>query len=270
MVCYAHSAPEHNDELESVLFEQGFSKYQSGEIKDSIIALEYASYLTIDQFGGNGLDKFQKLKDLDIRGLPLRFSVIDYSEDPMGNGKKINANTHRRFTHEGWDREGDGSRSVQKFWDARRRVLLSTVNTIFEFDDKPIIGYGEKCNSFAGIIYYIHILGDYEAADNSAKIQYLTDLAGRSDKKDMISALRAYTETLFFDQKNTVDYSELMDGFDEIERKSGRIVQSIGGVNTDAEFEEYHQCALDLMELLEEHLPTLLKNEKFFSQVFYH
>ena len=47
-ICYAHdSAEEHNKELEKVLFEEGFSKYKSDEVKRAVRALELASYLSI-------------------------------------------------------------------------------------------------------------------------------------------------------------------------------------------------------------------------------
>ncbi len=270
LVVYAHpNASEHNKELEAVLFEQGYSIYQSTEIKQAVKALEGASYLTIDQFQGDGLNTYLELKGYGIRGLPLKFSSIDYSEDPMGNGARITANTHRQFTHQGWDRDYNNSKSVQKFWNSRRKVLLATVNTIFNFDDKSIIGYSEKANSLAGIIYYVHILGDYDEADNYKKIALLTDIAGRSDQNDMITALRSYAQILFKDQNKTMDYKDLMEGLDRIEEDASRLVNSTGGVNSDEEFQEYHQCALDLLDLLTNHIPNLLKKEKYFAQVFY-
>ena len=60
---FAHpQASDHNKELEAVLFEDGYSKYQSDEIKQYIQDMEYASYLTIDQFGGNGENQYNTLK----------------------------------------------------------------------------------------------------------------------------------------------------------------------------------------------------------------
>ena len=80
MVAFAHpTAAEHNKELEEVLLGNDFSKYKSEKIKNSIKALEYASVLTIDQFGGNGEEQFKQLKAFKITGIPLRFSSIDYS-----------------------------------------------------------------------------------------------------------------------------------------------------------------------------------------------
>lgn len=272
-LAYAHpTAREHNIELEKVLFEDGYSKYQSDKIKKYVTAIEYASYLTIDQFGGNGENDYNTLKKWKMGGLPLKFSSIDYSEDLQGNGRQINANTHRRYTHQGWDREYETA-SVKKFWKARRNVLLGTINTIFDFGHfSSVIGYDEKCNSLSGIIYYVHILGDYEEADNYRKISMLQDLAGHenTDKNDMISSLKQYAEILFEkDQKSSVEYKALQRGLDDLSSKAGRIVQSVGGVNTDEEFEEYHQYAEDLLQLLMDNMPALLKREDFFKKVFY-
>lgn len=269
ITCYAHpTAEEHNKELEAVLFERGYSKHQE-KIKDYVTAIEYASNLTIDQYGGSGKDKYKKLKELRMGGLPLQFKEIDYSEDLFGQGKKINPNTHRLYTHQGWDRD-HGNSKVNKFWKTRKKILLGTVNSIFDFGKfSAFTGYSDKCNSLAGIIYFVHILGDYDEANDRSKIVYLADLSGRKDGYDMIPALQQYIKTLFQDQKSSQDYKDLMNGFDDIGKKAGRIYRSTGGVNTDEEFQEYRQYAVDLMELLQNHMPQLLKNEEFFKNVFY-
>lgn len=274
--CYAHpDAREHDAELESILFEDGYSKYQSDDIKYAIKALEYASNLTIDQSCGNGENKYNELKKMKMGGLPLKFSTIDYVFVP-GTQTQINANTHRMYTHQGWDRDYSAKgKDIEKFWKARRNVLLGTVNSIFNFDKITMFGYGDKCNSLAGIIYYVHILGDYAEANTYKKIVLLTDLAGRNNANDddkdydMITSLKEYIEILFEEQSSTTEYKNLMEGLNDIEKKASKLVQSVGGVNTDEEFEEYHQYAADMLELLKENVPTLLKNEEFFNKVFY-
>lgn len=71
-------AREHDKELESVLFVEGYSKRQSEDIKNAVRDLEYASNLTIDQFGGKGRDKFKTLQRELIIGFPVKFSSVDY------------------------------------------------------------------------------------------------------------------------------------------------------------------------------------------------
>lgn len=277
MPVYAHpEAREHNAELEQVLFEKGYSKHSSDKIKNSIKALEYASYLTIDQFGGNGTNQFEKLKKMKVNGLPRKFSTIDYNTVIEHPEKKITANTHRMYTHQGWDRKySSKGKDVDKFWSNRRNVLLGTVNSVFGFHTITALGYGEKCNSLAGIIYYVHILGDYKEADKYTKISLLPDLAGRNNANDIdkdydiITSLKGYIEILFVDQKDSHEYKDLMKQLDNIAKKAGKIRNSFGGVNTDEEFDEYHQYADDTLNVLMKYMPTLFKNEDFFTEVFY-
>ena len=266
---YAHpNANEHNKELESVLFERGYSKHLSKR-KEYITAIEEASYLTIDQYGGRGEDTYKSLKKKKMGGLPFKFDTIDYREDLFGNGTKINPNTHRLFTHQGWDIDY-GNSKVNKFWKVRKNILLGTVNSVFDFGIfSSITGYSDKCNSIAGIIYYVHILGDYAEADKKDKIQQLAALAGRSDECNMIPALREYFKNLFENQQSSQSYKDLMNGLDDIEDRAASIYRSTGSINTDEKFQEYHECASDLLELLQKHVPGLLKKEEFFKKVFY-
>ena len=270
--CYAHpTAAEHNKELESVLFESGYSKYQSPQIKNYVKAIEYASYLTIDQFGGSGQEHYRFLKSQRMGGLPIRFSTIDYMYDLTGNGRQINANTHRHITHQGWDRDYE-IRKEQSFWQARRRVLLGTINSILDFGAfSGPLGYDDRCNALCGVIYYVHILGDYDEADKYTKISSLIQLAGRSDtdQMDMITQLKGHFEVLFADQTSSDTYKNLMRDLNDIDEGASRLARSTGGVNTDEEFTEYHQYADDLLETLIKYVPVLLKKEQFFKEVFY-
>lgn len=269
--CHAHDSREHDKEMMAVLFSKTETYVRSQDTDKYIKALKYASYLTVDQFGQDGESKFNDLKSWKMKGLPSKFSDIKYEYViPRGNSDlKVNANTHRRYTHQGWIIKY-GNSEANRFWDTRKKVLLGTVNTIFEFNKAPIvIRYDNKCVDFCGIIYYVHILGDYIEADNYKKLNLLVPLAGSNDGVDMIANLREYIELVFADQKKSVDYTELMKGLEKIEKTAKPIQQSIGGVNTDEEFAEYHKCAEDLLNLLIDHIPALLKNEEFFRNVFY-
>ena len=83
-------------------------------------AIESASSLAIDQYGGTGEDKYRQLKKWGMGGLSHTFDEIDYSEDLFGKGTKINPNTHRMFTHQGWDIDY-GNPKVNKFWKTRKK-----------------------------------------------------------------------------------------------------------------------------------------------------
>ena len=267
--CYAHpSAEDHNKELESVLFERGYSKYKPG-VKEYIKAIEYASYLCIDQFGGKGEEQYRALKQMRMGGLPLSFSALDYSYDLSGGGKQITARTHRLITHQGW--EQTLTKNANSFWATRKRILLGTLNSIFDFGVLSSAQHPSKsCNALAAIIYYTHILGDYDEA-KSAKNEFaiMIDLAGRNDGLDIITQLREYSSVLFQSQKNAVPYKNLMKDFDSIEKRAKKILRAKGGISDEKNFEEYHLCANDLMDSLKKNVPELLKNETFFKEVFY-
>ena len=270
---YAHpTQEEHYKEIKAVLF--GDHQYPTcKDAKSKIEDIEYASYLTIDQFKGDGKDHFLKLKEDGMSGLPLTFNTINYESHPDYPDKKINANTHHLYTHEGWDRDYSAKNSkAERFWTARRNVLNGTLNTLFNFSKVTLFGYNDKCNSLAGIIYYVHILGDYEEADNYKKIAYLTPLAGKAeiateqDKDyDMITSLKSYITILFADQ----DTKDIIRELEKIEKKAGKIYRSPGGVNTDEEFGEYHGCAVEILEILKKYIPGMLRKETFFTDVFY-
>lgn len=273
---YAHpTAAEHDKELMSVLFEEGYSKYQSTDIKNAVNALEKASQLTVDQFGGKSEESFIQLRQYGSLSFLWSFEDdVDYSVDVDDEKTKINANTHRKYTHQGWDIEkhGIGTKNASKFWNKRRKILLNTANTVFDFGPfSTSLAYDPKCDSFCAIVYYVHILGDYDEADNYKKLGLLIPLAGHdgTDKNDIICELKNSIEVLFADQKSTQEYTSLMKDLDSIQKKAGKLVRSVGGVNTDQEFNDYHQYADETLEALQKYVPKLLKNEKFFREVFY-
>ena len=268
--CLASGRGKHEKDLMEVLFGKTGSYVKSPKTDVYIKALKNASYLTIDQFGNDGKEEYDFLKKKEMKGIPSKFSDINYEYTiPKGNSnKKVEANTHRRYTHQGWIIQY-GSSEANRFWEKRKTVLLGTVNTIFEFSKLPVvIRPAKKCEYFCGIIYYVHILGDYKEADNYKKLVLLAPLSGSNDGVDITSNLKEYIELVFDDQSHSSDYIELMKGIEKIEKKAKPIQQSNGQVNTDEEFAEYHKCAEDLLDLLKKHMPVLLKNEDFFKNVF--
>lgn len=271
------TAAEHNNLLHKILFEQGYSIYQSDEIKKSITAIDKASQLSIDQFGGKNEEDFDYLKSTEtaggvIRGLPWKFSDIDYSKSLPGKEKAISANTHHRYTHQGWGRTFDNS-EVDKFLKKRRKVLTATVNSVFDFGAfANFTGGGEKCDSMCALVYYAHILGDYDGADNVNKItNFMIPLAGSSEGWDIISKLKENMAILFDDIKDdskyTQYYNDMMNELNKIDDEASAIVRS-GGPNSD-NFSEYHQDAIETKDVLIKYVPELLKGEKFFAKVFY-
>lgn len=273
LTIFAHDkANEHNKELEAVLLGKDYSKYK---VKETITYIEYASYLTIDQYSSSkdtptGEEKFEELKSAGKISRFLKFESIDYNAKILG--KNVTGKIHRVHTHQGW-KYSSGLKKIDIFLKNRREILLSTIDEVFSFDDKKIgnefiTGHSDKCNALAGIIYYVHILGDYDEAEKKESIGKLTDLAGRNDGNNMISELIEYCEILFSSQKKSCIYKKLIKELKNIEKSASKLLKSEGGI-TDEKFNEYHECAAEVMQTLKDNIPSLLKNEKFFKEVFY-
>ena len=273
LTIFAHNkASEHNKELEAVLLGEDYSKYK---VKETITYIEDASYLTIDQWSSSkdtptGEEKFEELKSAGKISRFLKFESIDYNAKILG--KNVTGKIHRVHTHQGW-KYSSGLKKIDIFLKNRREILLSTLDEVFSFDDKKIgngfiTGHSDKCNALAGIIYYVHILGDYDEAEKKESIGKLTDLAGRNDGNNMISELIEYCEILFSSQKKSCIYKKLIKELKNIEKSASKLLKSEGGI-TDEKFNEYHECTAEVMQTLKDNIPSLLKNEKFFKEVFY-
>lgn len=150
-------------------------------------------------------------------------------------------------------------------WDIRKQLLMNTVGTIFDFQ-----GNLKQQESFCALLYYIHILGDFED-DTSWKINNGLKMAagGRLDKEDIIDELLKHFETLFEDQKFTHKYLHLTVAMERYNNKLAKIERSEGGINTDEEFALRQEYVTGLRDLLTKYLPEMLKEEQFFNDVFY-
>lgn len=253
---------EHNKRIENVLFGPSGPRKNDELVK----CIEKATAFTIDQCNGTGENKIEYLNSHNMKGIP-DFIDVDYAQT-FGN---VNASNHRKYTHDGWDRSFEGSKE-QKFWENRRKIMLGTVNTVFGFQTFTIFGYNDKCNAVCGIVYYAHILGDYDQysdPNDYRKVNSMVKLTGEEEYgTDMIASLRSYTEILFLDQQNTYDYKQLMAAFDKIERKAKRIDNSYGGLNSSNKFMKYQKYIRQLLELMERHMPKLFEKEEFFNKIF--
>ena len=94
----AFNRNEHDRYMSDVLFKDFKNVENDVNIKDDIKALEAASYLTIDQYNGNGNNDLLMLNEYGVKSLPSSINEIDYSAGAY----------HRRATHRGWDAESTG------------------------------------------------------------------------------------------------------------------------------------------------------------------
>lgn len=288
----AHEKREHNSELETVLF--GQSKLQaitSNEkeyAEEAVSLIEDAAYLTLDQFNGLGTNELDHLKKAHIFGIPRNISEIDF----QGNSY------HRRYTHMGWNavvlKKGDTGNSADSKtkrnriayaldkdfdykrdkanWNVRKEILLATVNKVMKFGltSNTLTGYDKKCDSFASLIYYIHVIGDHLEDSSYMNRSPKMELA-YVDKSDVgiIDELLDDFEVLFEDQKNSFSYKELIHQLKNLQETVRDIINRPGGLGSETNYTEYHECAEQLMEILGDKLPELLEKEEFFSKIFY-
>lgn len=266
-VSFAFDADEHDSYMSQVLFgDEAFADSKSTKIQNYVKMFEYASYLSIDQFNGNGQDKLTFLKKQKVKGLP-KLSEIDFTSN----------STHRSYTHRGWNFTyvvQKGQKTDKANWSARKNILRSTANCVFDFGFfNELFGkYCDKNDAFCELIYYVHILGDHLEADKYTVEDLIIPCARANyseSNPDIFGDLSAAFTVLFSDQKDSLTYSSLTSEMDTLAEKARTLAGTTGGINTDEKFEEYHQYEEDLMDLLIAYVPLLLKEEDFFSEVFY-
>ena len=249
----AFERKKHDEYMIDVLFKNFLKVENKGSIKDEISALASASYLAIDQFKGDGQKDLDFLKEYGVKNLPP-LSSIDF---------RASGQTHRSSTHRGWN--FDYGALDKKRWNIRKQILLNTAGTIFDFQ-----GNENQKDSFCALIYYIHILADL-IDDKSYKTKNGLIMApgGRNDNIDVIHELLLHFKTLFATQKNSHKYLFLTIALGRYNSKLSKIVNSEGGINSDEKFERRQEYVNGIMKLLTMYLPEMLKEEKFFYDVFY-
>ncbi len=260
---YAFPREKHDDYLQSMLFIEG----QPDSNQEAVKLLEEASFLAIDQFNGTGQKELTDLSKA-VRGVP---------EDILAINFKANDITHRYYTHKGWDFDYQLSLNEDPAHSlTRKRILLLTVNDIFDFGLFSGSWFGhdmfdKKCNSFCALIYYAHVIGDH-INDKTYKNNPQAPLYRPNDEKNpgIIPEMIKHCEILFADNQSGERVYE--DFIRELKSQFERIkplVNSKGRIDTQEEFDVYHKCAEDLMDLLINNVPILLKGEDFFLKVFY-
>lgn len=245
---FSFNNAQHDEYMLQVLFGRHTSiDKESNEVK----ALEYASYLTLDQFNGKGVKELAFLNQMKVRNIPKDISKIDFSSNGL----------HRSYTHRGWD----FSYSTDKaHWNIRKNILIATANKVFEFKDS------QQCNSFCALIYYVHVLGDHIADKSKKKSELKIDFAGRVDNNDIVHELTMHLSILFKDQTNSLPLTTLLQKMRALDRNVETLVRRPGGIAafTDVEFHTYKNAATELMNLLIRYVPELLQKEAFFTRFF--
>ncbi len=270
---FGFSAKVHGDYVHKVLF--GLDSYQLivSEYREEIKILDSALTLCIDQFNNSDSSLLTALKDAKVNRIPDSISEMNLI---------ANAQTHRRYTHQGWESQEsylkeNGLKDFVDKWKDRKTILLSSVNKVFDFGlfaeiSAYLFGmYNEKCDSFAATIYYVHILSDYLEAENyKDSIKTMMPIATRTSSgyTDIINEMIKHFEVLFSSQLEDSNYSNLIEEMKEIHRDILKVSKSDGYPFNDESYKEYHEQVNKLIDTLIKYVPKLLEKEKFFAKKF--
>lgn len=275
---------EHDKDLKYALFGSR-EKALSGDEKLIFDAISNAAALTIDQFSPNDSLKWKKgvynelqsdLQKLKLRELDIAFDDIDLNSKATPDGKNVVANTHRKYTHLGWNYKNYPD---EEFWEKRKRVLLHTVNWTL-FNDKAAFSWvpglsdalyspSEQCEAFSAVVYYIHILGDHIEGDVSQKLEYLEPIQYvDAFTEGIITELKEQLRIVFKSQNKSWSYAGLMDAITTIEIETAEEYKTWGKLDTNEKCEINEYYAEEILRVLSDYLPQLLKNEPFFKDHF--
>ena len=140
-----------NTYVTQILFGDNAASYSNDE---NVKMLLNALFLCSEQADGAGQDKINFLKRKRVTGIPALSSL------------NINGDSLLECSHNSWEHEFSAAKKTQA---SRKKVLQNTVNKVFDFGFfNNLFGSNSgKCNSFAALLYYAHLLSDYLADDPS-------------------------------------------------------------------------------------------------------
>lgn len=273
----AYASPEgvHNRYMRQVLFGEDFNitDYNEKE-RQSIEALEAASYLAIDQDNGKGTDRLKTLYDYGVSSLPPSICEINFQA----------GSDHRLYTHLGWHgANNDDTHPYDKDianWNVRKTILVQTIAKVFGFKNEQrglnaVINYVQKMfgfkseqrdlsDSLSAVIYYVHILGDHIHYENvGGSNTGLLPVGGELNEYDIIHQLIHHFDCLFNSSSSSFQYNSFRSQLVLFNSRFSNPANREGGEN----FAEGHN-AKDLMDLLIQHVPGLLREESYFSKAF--
>ena len=141
-----------NTYVTQILFgDSALSKANDQNVKMLLSAL----YLCSEQSDNQGQDEIDYLKASKVSGVPS-LSALNIKNQIL-----------MECSHNAWEYEFSAHKKAKA---KRKKVLQNTVNKVFDFGFiNNLFGSKRgKCNSFAALLYYSHILADYLADDPDA------------------------------------------------------------------------------------------------------
>lgn len=282
---YAHpNQKDHDVELKQVLFGSADKILQDEQAK-TFQHIADAIAFCIDQFSVNetAQSKSQQYNNLKtFVPLPYSFEEVELQKDEFG--RNVTGKTHRKYTHRGWE---FSEYPLKDLWKKRQEIVHLTVNEELFANNDGLLSFRwfpwnqgissenkKQIDAFCALLYYVHILGDYiEATSYSSETQILVPISTSHDKKSpsIVGDLKEkYLPALFPRQTGKTLYNLMIVELEEIgARAEEQYYFQPGGIRTQEQFDAYHKCAEDLLVALSDYIPKLLKNEEFFTRVFY-
>ena len=147
-----------NTYVTQILFGNNALSKSSDEKVQMLLA---SVYLCCEQADNQGQDKISYLKSKRVSGVPS-LSAINIKKDQLIECSHIN-----------WKVEYPAIKKIQA---NRKKVLRNTVNKVFDFGfvNNVFNKNKGKCDDFAALLYYSHILSDY-LADDSSETEAIVD-----------------------------------------------------------------------------------------------
>lgn len=274
----AFSTGKHNKIIESALF--GREDYSSS-VRDTpagraLKALEAAVYLCLDQYNNYGAEELDTLDEYGVKGLPNSIDEIAFT----GN------DTHRRYTHLGWNYTYMGAQDKGQNWPVRKAILVNTVKRVFGMDGiwSNISSLwdtsGEEwCDAFAAMLYYLHVLGDQidrltknkedgKVGEDENAMKFVQVHPDLESNPDIATELELALKKVLVECKGDRMYEGLFDGLDVYARQAREIVGRTGGINTIDRSKDLLEKEENYLEVLKGRLPGLLKKVSHMKEVF--
>ena len=263
----------HSDDYSKLLTGNGY--FHNGAQRNIFLTgLTHIMCLTVDS-----------MHDRNGRPMPDVYTAVDFLNKNRKHLKidKLNdadvkefltpaGNTHGVYTHLGWEHIYPDDDNFQERWMIktntrwliRKKLLCDFLGKNFNFFLNK-----KKQDSFAALLYYVHILGDHE--NNKANTAY-TRIPIKSfdeQKNDpdwrgwyeydqrwkpqttIIAELNKHIPILFKGQENSPFYKNLLNG-----------------INDDFMPENQKEKAKRILQILFDNTPHLLKNEKFAEKYY--
>lgn len=226
----------HADDISKLLTGKGYySNSGNHKLFPVLTGLTYIMYLTVDstwysEEGGIPHDNVDKAKKyLELHQRELKTNGIPNIKNFLTPGGSF----HGEYTHLGWDHPSYAPDTAKK-WLVRKEILRDFLGKHFAFglNDSTDIIKPSKRDSFAALLYYVHILGDHENntittarsripiknpdEQNDEETGIITHWEGNDRNNNgtptttIVEELNHHLKILFDDQKNTSQYKNII------------------------------------------------------------